>query len=618
MSAPPTPPNPFRRGARSFRRSPYAARHARRFRPSGAAGGGTRRAAARSFGIAVLLAILAEAALQLPFVREPIRARAEAVLASRIPGATIASCAAADLTGVVRFDGIRIPLSRFELTVDGIEVAPRVGALLRGRMALRHLGARGLRVGIGPAAGRGDPSGRIGARRLWWDSAPGGSLEFSVVPVRAAAADETAPDWILRILGDSRLCVDGPTSGTGGRCVLSDLFLETRIDRSGDATDAFFQAFGDDVRLADPGEPPIALPPLALDGELHDERRPGRTRFDAHLSVGPHGRASIEASKDAKRLAFDLRASTDALAAFADGLPLDLLPLVALKVDGPVAAHATLAGPADDPARWEVELALDLSEIRRRTKAAGGGQPLLKPFPFRPAADPSAPVFWIGPQNPDYLPLSQIPDRVTRAVLLAEDASFWSHAGFDAEGLVHAARTNLQAKAWKRGGSTVTQQLAKNLWLSREKTLRRKLEEAFLTVALEAALPKGRILEIYLNGIEWGPGVYGVRAASKHYFAKEPRELTAKEAAYLASVIPNPRRYYVYFQQGAIGEEWDERVMTLVEKLHDVEAISDEELVDAALTPLAFAGAKPDARTVERFLLPPEEESLLEIEEAPE
>lgn len=142
-----------------------------------------------------------------------------------------------------------------------------------------------------------------------------------------------------------------------------------------------------------------------------------------------------------------------------------------------------------------------------------------------------------------WVPLGQISPHLRRAVIAAEDASFFVHEGFDWEGIRDAARHNLEAGEMKRGGSTITQQLAKNLYLSSERSLLRKAREALITRSLERRLPKDRILELYLNVAEWGRGVYGAEAAARHHFEKSAGELTEEEAAWLAAILPSPQRY---------------------------------------------------------------------------
>ena len=142
-----------------------------------------------------------------------------------------------------------------------------------------------------------------------------------------------------------------------------------------------------------------------------------------------------------------------------------------------------------------------------------------------------------------WVPLNGISTNLQRAVIAAEDASFFNHEGFDWEGIKDAAINNLEAGKMNRGGSTITQQLAKNLYLSSERSLFRKAHEALITRLLEHHLTKGRILEIYLNIAEWGRGIYGAEAAARHHFGKSAARLTKDEAAWLAAMPPSPLRY---------------------------------------------------------------------------
>jgi monofunctional biosynthetic peptidoglycan transglycosylase len=142
-----------------------------------------------------------------------------------------------------------------------------------------------------------------------------------------------------------------------------------------------------------------------------------------------------------------------------------------------------------------------------------------------------------------WVPLGRISPHLRRAVVAAEDASFFTHEGFDWEGIKDAAIANLEAGELKRGGSTITQQLAKNLYLSSERSMFRKAREALITRLLEHHLSKERILELYLNVAEWGIGVYGAEAAARHHFQKSSHDLSAEEAAWLAAILPSPRRY---------------------------------------------------------------------------
>jgi monofunctional biosynthetic peptidoglycan transglycosylase len=143
-----------------------------------------------------------------------------------------------------------------------------------------------------------------------------------------------------------------------------------------------------------------------------------------------------------------------------------------------------------------------------------------------------------------WVPYQRISLELKRAVIAAEDQKFLDHTGFDFEEIEKAYEANEQRGRVRRGASTISQQLAKNLFLTSERSYLRKLREAAITAMIEAALPKRRVLEIYLNVIEWGDGIYGAEAAAQRFFGKSAAELDAEEGAQLAARIPNPRFYH--------------------------------------------------------------------------
>lgn len=142
-----------------------------------------------------------------------------------------------------------------------------------------------------------------------------------------------------------------------------------------------------------------------------------------------------------------------------------------------------------------------------------------------------------------WVPYKRISNNLKRAVVVAEDSKFVMHEGFDWDGIQKAYEKNLRKGRVVAGGSTISQQLAKNLFLSTKRTPWRKLQEAVITLMLEKMMSKRRILEIYLNVIEWGNGVFGAEAAARHYYGTGAANLSAWQAARLAAMIPNPRYY---------------------------------------------------------------------------
>lgn len=140
-------------------------------------------------------------------------------------------------------------------------------------------------------------------------------------------------------------------------------------------------------------------------------------------------------------------------------------------------------------------------------------------------------------------PLNRISPYLVSAVVIAEDDRFFEHEGFDYKAIMEAIERDIKERRAKLGASTISQQLVKNLWLSPSKNPLRKAREAILTWRMERELSKRRILEIYLNVVEWGDGIFGAEAAARHYFGKGAADLTSEEAARLAVVLPAPRRY---------------------------------------------------------------------------
>jgi monofunctional biosynthetic peptidoglycan transglycosylase len=158
-----------------------------------------------------------------------------------------------------------------------------------------------------------------------------------------------------------------------------------------------------------------------------------------------------------------------------------------------------------------------------------------------------------------WVPYARISSELKRAVIAAEDAKFLDHEGFDWEAIQKAIEKNERRGRVVAGGSTISQQLAKNLFLSGERSWLRKGQEAVLTAMLEHAMDKRRILELYLNFAEWGEGVFGAEAAARHHFGVSAAQLDATQAAWLAAILPSPRRY----ARGARTPYLDARIATI-------------------------------------------------------
>ncbi|MCC9167136.1 biosynthetic peptidoglycan transglycosylase [Pontibacter harenae] len=167
-------------------------------------------------------------------------------------------------------------------------------------------------------------------------------------------------------------------------------------------------------------------------------------------------------------------------------------------------------------------------------------------------------TFTVGPSNAFYTPINEVSPYLRNAILTAEDAYFYRHDGFHEEAFRQAIAKNIKEGEFARGGSTISMQLVKNVFLTRQKTVTRKVEEAIIVWLIENLdlVSKNRLFEVYLNIIEWGPDVYGVKDATRFYFGKQPSELNLAEAIFLTSIIPSPKRYRSSFDSYGNLREW--------------------------------------------------------------
>jgi len=204
----------------------------------------------------------------------------------------------------------------------------------------------------------------------------------------------------------------------------------------------------------------------------------------------------------------------------------------------------------------------------------------------------------VGPKNPYWAPLDTMPGELTWAVIVAEDANFYEHSGIDVPALKEAIKYDLKRKRLAHGASTITQQLAKNLFLSRDKSLRRKLREILIAQRLEQELTKGRILELYLNVVELGPLVYGMGHGTRYHFGKPVSLLTPAEATFLAAILPGPR---VAFNPEIRAVKVRQRAAQLLKILALRHILSETEVADA----LVQLGQLGGPRSTGPVILPP-------------
>ena len=603
--------------------------------------------------VLILLAFLYLGALTLARsapARRALRARAVAALAARLPSARLEGMVGVDAAFrlvlgpvVLASPGARTP----ELVVDRITLRPRPWRFLAGHLEAGTFTLQGVHIHTdGQGEGLADLVRALGPGRLRAahpGSGPGAPPEiaFSGLEVSIEGSPSRQPSALwgplsgrihLDRMGErthASIVTQGPgrsegaieaawgggpgalrirLHGLGAEALPESLRAGLPFEIRAGAVELAFEAPHLEALSQGEGEFTLSTRNLAVFAErLAPEpvgplscRMTGRARWDAGartvalvettVALDDAGRAalgltlSVTARPD-PAIELTLRAASVDWTALTASLPPTLAPPSAAPgLSGTLTGTLTLAGPLREPDAWRLEGDLDLSRL---APAPARGRPdLARPFVYEaPLSSGGRRRVIIGPENPAFVPLGDLPSHLVRAVLESEDAGFYGHKGFDLSEIQEALANGGRL----RGASTITQQLAKNLFLSRDRTLSRKAREALATIALEVAVGKRRILEIYLNLAEWGEGVNGIGEAAQHWFGKPARALSPKEAAMLATVIPNPVRYERYRRRGALTPAWEARVGDLLAKLHATGVLDDEGLRAAETETLKFA-----------------------------
>lgn len=284
-----------------------------------------------------------------------------------------------------------------------------------------------------------------------------------------------------------------------------------------------------------------------------------------------------------RALDVEVTARTELASAFRTiGLPPPL-PKVKADTFGRAWLDLSIRGTLADAEELKVENRLRFEATPEVARSLGY---LRGPFRHRPHTSPGL-VIDVR-DGSDFIPIDAVPMLFRRALLISEDAAFSTHTGIDIASIVAAWAENRKEGRVVRGASTITQQLVKNLLLSPERTYGRKIEEAALALMVEAAVPKQRLLEIYVNVIEWGPRLHGLVAAARHYFGKRPEDLTPKEIAFLVCIIPGPVKYHDAHLWGRVGPGMEEMMQTVLGKLLRIGLLTEEEYEAAIYEPLQF------------------------------
>ena len=226
----------------------------------------------------------------------------------------------------------------------------------------------------------------------------------------------------------------------------------------------------------------------------------------------------------------------------------------------------------------------------------------------------------VSETNPNYRKLDDISVYLRNAVLFSEDPSFFRHRGFLESALRESMIKNIKEKRFARGGSTISMQLVKNVFLNREKKLQRKAEEAMIVWLIEnnALTSKDRMYEVYLNVIEWGPNVYGAAEAAKFYFGKEPSKLTAEEAIYLAMIIPRPKKFkWCFDDEGKLRDSYEQYFSTISGRMQNAEIISEKEKEKISCKNVELTGDAAKMLKSGASVTTEEEDDVEEAEEKP-
>jgi hypothetical protein len=328
---------------------------------------------------------------------------------------------------------------------------------------------------------------------------------------------------------------------------------------------------------------------------------PGDLRFDdLAATVGAlRVEASGALSQDADHVAAAFRVSvpTTPCNTVLSSIPTALLPVVSgMAFSGTFGAEGRVA--FDSRSLDDLELAYEVRDLCRATAvpASLARDAFARPFAHRVyLPDGSTQDEETGPGTAGWTPFDQISPFMEAAAATMEDGAFRVHHGFNRSAIRASIIANLKARRFVRGASTITMQLAKNLFLTREKTLSRKLEEVILTDYLEQIFSKDEILELYFNVVEFGPAVYGIGAAAEYYFGRVPADLDLAESFFLASILPSPLRYAPARDLAALPEGRLAILRALMHVARKRGLLSDDELAEGLREPVEFwhGGERP-------------------------
>lgn len=471
---------------------------------------------------------------------------------------------------------------------------PSAGGLQLSQMVLRaRKGEQSLTLGPGMLYARRDDA------KVAFGFSSSGSQSQSALDMHIEAPLEQGPVEVRIKGGPVALAELGVKAGDFGlqEVERTSLNLDTQVTLSADGTQAEFSSLGEIRALAVQQErlAPHALTDIDLGWSIG-----GSVQLDGsavnikagRLSIGQvNGVADVHLLRGSERLQLDatFRVDAESCAEMFEALPQGSTPLLSgARLSGDFSWHGGIHFDTDHltntKATWNMQNHCRFAKIPEDADPAQ----FRERFSLHvPDYDGQPMDLRTGPRSSRWAPLDEISPFMERAVLTTEDGGFWSHHGFDTGAIEGAIRRNLERGEFSRGASTISMQLAKNLYLERDKYIARKVQEALLTMLLEQELRKAEILELYFNVIEYGPGVYGIRSAAKHYFGSTPSELSVAQCFFLASILPRPKGQY-FDESGHVIPLRANLVRNLMKIAHERERLSAEELEKGLAEELRF------------------------------
>ena len=336
----------------------------------------------------------------------------------------------------------------------------------------------------------------------------------------------------------------------------------------------------------------LARDPLtAIDFELRGQLwyNPDRTFSlnDAHARLGKipvdfsisHVRP-VESDQNIFRLHVESAANAED---FIPSLPAGFAPLLSgYKLTGPYTAQLDLAFDENRPDDLALNVDIDLDRVKTEAFDPRSDFSMLKNKSFLVRINAATVPIEIGPKDPNWVGFYDLPRNTAYAFVASEDGKFFSHNGFDIRAIRAGLIANIKAKKFVRGGSTISQQVVKNVFLNHDKTASRKFQEAFLTWQMEQNLTKLMIFELYLNLAHFARDTYGIRAAAQYYFKKSVANLTLRESLFLASILPNPIIFGGQFLEGKLSSSRLNKMINVGNALRQTNRISADEWNAAA------------------------------------